>query len=52
MGADLLTSLLTAFQAVIGLGMHQAGGATANLYRYLATIEIAGLGLWWLRGPL
>ena len=48
MGADLLTSLLTAFQAVLSLGMHQAGPVTARLFMHLATIEIAALGLWWL----
>ena len=48
MGVDLLTSLLTAFQAVISLGMYNAGKTTANLYRILATIEIAALGIWWL----
>ena len=28
--------------------MHNAGPATFSLYKVLATIEIAGLGLWWL----
>jgi len=48
MGTDLLTSLLTAFQAVLSLGMHNAGPATARLFMLLATLEIAGLGLWWI----
>jgi len=48
MGADLLTSLLTAFQAVLSLGMHTAGPVTARLFMLLATLEIAALGLWWV----
>lgn len=44
---DLLSSLLSAFQAVLALGMHSATGATVSLFRILATIEIAALGIWW-----
>ena len=47
MGASII-SMLAAFQAVLSLGMHNAGPATFSLYKILATIEIAGLGLWWL----
>lgn len=48
MGAAILTSMLAAFQAILSLGMHNAGPATLSLYKVLATIEIAGLGIWWL----
>jgi hypothetical protein len=48
MGEDLLTTMLAAFQAVVSLGVYKAGPATFTLFKILATIEIAALGLWWL----
>jgi len=44
----LLFDLLSAFQAVLSLGMHTAGPVTARLFMLLATLEMAALGLWWV----
>lgn len=44
----MLTDMLAAFAAVVSLGTQHAGPPTLALFRVFATLEIAGMGLWWM----